>query len=133
MHLVLKEANNEYTKKQAGGHTSDRIMLSLMWDVHQLEEINSVGKRLRVEVATLCDQLERRAIHQEHDNIARKLSSLRDELTEFVKGLTRHQRVAATHCLVVMISTEERRRKPYALPIQCLPCRGLKDSQVRDT
>ena len=63
MYLVLTEANNEYTKRQAGGHTSDRTMLGLMWDVHQLEQINSVGKRLRVEVATLCDQLERGVVH----------------------------------------------------------------------
>ena len=31
-----------------------------------------------------------------------------------------------------MISTEERSKKPYALPVQCLPYKGLKDGEVRE-
>ena len=31
-----------------------------------------------------------------------------------------------------MISNEERNKKPYALPIQCLPYKGLSDSKVRE-
>ena len=49
-----------------------------------------------------------------------------------MKSVTCHQRSAATQCLVVMISTEERNRKPYALPVQCMTYKGLKDSEVRD-
>ena len=33
--------------------------------------------------------------------------------------------------MVVMISPEERTTKPYAIPIQCIPCKSLKDSEVR--
>ena len=46
--------------------------------------------------------------------------------------MTRHQQTAASHILVFMISTEDRRRKPYALPVQCVPYKGLSDSKVRD-
>ena len=31
-----------------------------------------------------------------------------------------------------MISSETRNRKPYALPVQCLPIASLKDAAVRD-
>ena len=31
-----------------------------------------------------------------------------------------------------MISTEDRRKKPYAIPVQCMPYQGLTDSKVRD-
>ena len=31
-----------------------------------------------------------------------------------------------------MISTEDRRKKPYALPIQCLPYKGIGDGMVRE-
>jgi len=31
-----------------------------------------------------------------------------------------------------MISNEERDKKPYALPIQCLPYKGLSDAKVRE-
>ena len=30
-----------------------------------------------------------------------------------------------------MISNEERRTKPYAIPIQCIPYVGISDSKVR--
>ena len=68
----------------------------------------------------------------ERDNVALRLTNIRNEVTKFVKGVTRHQRTAATRCLVVMISTEERNKKPYALPVQCIPYKGLKDSEVRE-
>ena len=31
-----------------------------------------------------------------------------------------------------MISSEERSKKPYALPVQCIPYKGLSDSTVRE-
>lgn len=42
-----------------------------------------------------------------------------------VLGLYIHKRTAATHIFVVIISTEVRTRKPYALPIQCFSYSGL--------
>ena len=66
------------------------------------------------------------------ENIPRRLSSFRKHLLAFEKAVTRHKCVAATHIFVVMISTEDRRKKTYALPIQCIPCQGLKNRQARD-
>ena len=106
-------------------------MFGLAWDIHELEELNSNGRKLRVEVATLSDRLKKHAMDSERDNVALRLTNIRNEVTKFVKGVTRHQRTAATHCLVVMISTEERNKKPYALPVQCIPYKGLKDSEVK--
>ena len=34
-------------------------------------------------------------------------------------------------CIVFMVSPEERNRKPYALPVQCIPYKGLTDAKVR--
>ena len=48
-----------------------------------------------------------------------------------VEGATRLLRTPASHCLVFMISQEERTRKPYALPVQMLPCRGISDGLMR--
>ena len=64
-------------------------------------------------------------------NIARQLSDLRSECTRFVKGVTRSKRIAATHLMVFMISHECRDRKPYALPMQCLPYVGLSEAKMR--
>ena len=49
-----------------------------------------------------------------------------------IRGVVRKQRQPASHAMVFMISPEDRSRKPYALPVQLLPYRGLKDSTVRD-
>jgi len=52
--------------------------------------------------------------------------------TNFIKGVTRHWPTAATHVLVFMISNETKRRKPYLLPVQCIPYKGLADAKVCD-
>ena len=65
------------------------------------------------------------------DNLPRKLVSLRGQMTAFVKRIPQYSRNPATHLLVIMISTEDRRRKPYALPVQCLSYHSLKDAQTR--
>ena len=64
-------------------------------------------------------------------NFGHKLSHFRERLLSFVKLVTRFCRTAATHILIVMISTENRRSKPYALPIQLLPYVGIQDMEVR--
>ena len=51
-------------------------------------------------------------------------------IRSYIALLTRHQRTAATHILVFMISSEERRRKPYALPVQCDPYKAMTDSKI---
>ena len=66
------------------------------------------------------------------DNVARQLSTIREELSVAVKKLSKHQRTVATHIFVFMLSPEKRNVKPYALPIQCLPIRVLKDMTLRD-
>lgn len=60
------------------------------------------------------------------------LATLHKRLVGFVKAASRHKRIAATHILVFMISPEDRRSKPYALPVQCIPYKGVSDSKVRE-
>ena len=105
-------------------------MFSLAWNIRELEHLNSKGRSLRVELSTLLDKLKDPSFDREY--LSCKLDSVRTAAEEFVKGVTRQQRIAATHCLVIMISPEERNKKPYAFPVQCLPYKGLKDRQVRE-
>lgn len=132
--LVLQQASNEYSKKQQkqSGSVSDKCMFGLAWNVHELDELNSTGKKLLVKIAVLSDKLKKYTAERQKDNVTLKVTNVRNDLTRFVKYVTRRQHTAATHCLVVMISTEERNRKQYALPIQCIPYKSLKDSGVRD-
>ena len=35
------------------------------------------------------------------------------------------------HLMVFMVADESRNRKPYALPVQVMPFKGMKDSKLR--
>ena len=48
-----------------------------------------------------------------------------------VIGLYKHKRTAATHIFVVLISTESRSKKPYALPVQCFSYTGISVTEMR--
>lgn len=65
------------------------------------------------------------------DNFAKQLSSFREKASSFGKQVVKYRRTPATHILVVMISPEQRNRKPYALPVQCLAYASLRDEGVR--
>ena len=127
---MLEKANEEYSEKQ-NAEKSEKCLFKLAWDIKELEHLNSSGRQMRVNISVLVDKLRLPGSHGENENIALKVTKLRDEMVKFVKNLSRHQRTAATHLLVVMISPEERKKKPYAFPVQCIPYKGLKDSQVR--
>ena len=48
-----------------------------------------------------------------------------------VSGLYKYKRTAATHIFVLMISTQSRSKKPYALPVQCIPYVSMTHEHVR--
>ena len=59
------------------------------------------------------------------ENVPRQLDSISKLLTTFVTALSKHTRTAASHIFVFMISPDKREKKPYAIPIQCIPYRGM--------
>ena len=66
-------------------------------------------------------------------NIPKRFKNIRKEIVSVIKGVTRHQRIAATHVLVFMISNEERRKNNMQyLRIQCIPYKSLSDFKVRE-
>ena len=64
-------------------------------------------------------------------NVPRRLSELRKQLEEYIKGVTTKRHEAASHLLVFMVSDEQRSSKPYAIPIRALPYRSITDDMVR--
>ena len=65
------------------------------------------------------------------ENIPRLLTDLRPKLRQFFKDLYRKKRTPATHIMVFMISESKRVKKPYAIPVQCLPYASISDSKIR--
>jgi len=102
----------------------------LSWKVKELNDLGEKGRALHSDLKDLMHKLQSRDDNNK-DNVPSCLTTLRQKATAFLKGIVRHQRNAATHVLVFMISPEERNKKPYALPVQCLPYRGISDTKVR--
>jgi len=57
----------------------------------------------------------------EQSNVIRKLTTLRKRLLDFNKRTVHFRRTPATHVFVLMLSSDICDRKPYALPVQCVP------------
>ena len=120
-----------YEEKQRSGSASQKTMLSLLWDLEELRHINEEGRKLRTAITIALDILRMPLDVQKQHNLPRKLGSIRSLMRDVIKVLYRFKRTPASHMFVMMISSAFRNKKPYALPVQCLPYAGLKESDMR--
>ena len=59
--------------------------------------------------------------------------SLKEDKCKYLHNLyAKKRQPAATHVLVFLVSEERRNKKPYALPVQYIPYKSIKDQHVRD-
>lgn len=126
----LDAANVEYNNKVSSG-SNQQTLHSLAWNVDDLSRLAEEGRKLIVELRVVKTRAEGPEDEYLSSNVPRHLCVLRERLTLMLKGVYRFYRTAATHVLVIMISPEERTRKPYALPVQCIPYTSLTDKQCR--
>ena len=119
-------------KVKSDSNVPQKSLFKLAWKVKELETLAASIRQLVVDIKILIERVNDLNYSLVANNVAGYLGSLRSRLSEAVKLITRDQRTEATHIFVFMISSEIRNRKPYALPVQCLPIASLKDAQVRD-
>ena len=96
-----------------------------------LTQLNEEGRKLLVNlrcIQQIADTTEERFISC---NTPRQLTTFRSSVLKFLQNVHRFRRVAATHIFVFMISPEQRDRKPYALPVQCIPYTSMKHGMCR--
>ena len=55
-----------------------------------------------------------------------------DALTYLRNLLVKKRQPGATHVLLFLVSDERRNKKPYALPVQYIPYKSIKDQHGRD-
>lgn len=122
---------SENESKLQAGNATDKMLYALGWTIDELSRLNDECHALYVEVTTLVERLEDATTDVVQMNAARSLKQCQERLHTFVKSCTRHRRTAATHVLVTMISPSERNRKPYALPVSCIPYVGLSEGSAR--
>ena len=95
-------------------------MFSLAWDVQDLQTLVETRQLLSVELQVALDKLTDQGY-----NMPRHLGNIQAKMEEFLNKLYKFKRSPATHVFVVMISSDLRNTKPYALPVQCLPYAGM--------
>jgi len=125
----LLKANREYEDKMKSGHSADQTMFSLSWDIEELKTLNSQGRAIHHELLA-CIECCALGLFEQH-NIPRRLVTIRKQLVNFVKRTVHFRRTPATHIFVFMLSSDRRDKKPYALPVQCLPYAGLTEVDMR--
>lgn len=114
--------SKDYSEKQAAKHHVENELMKLAWDTQELSSINETGRQLRVESTVLQEKLQDNDYDIVVDNFPRQLEEFNMKLKGFFRRSIKYRRQVATHALVVMISPEQRAKKPYALPVQCLSC-----------
>ena len=130
--LELKNSNDTYSSKLQSDHYKEKDLISLAWKVKEISQLDDMGRKCYRDISSIVEKIEQDQDLWQEENIPKQLTSIRQSLISFIKGITRHQRIVATHILVFMISCEERRSKPYALPVQCIPYKGLGDMKIRE-
>lgn len=126
------ESNTEYEEKLKTKTKSEKDMFALAWQIEELKQLCSECRSLRTEINVVMDLVGNPVSGSEqHVNIPRRLTVLRDRLCAVVKATYRYRRKPATHVFVFMISPEHRRQKPYAIPVQCVSCTSLNEKQLR--
>lgn len=127
----LQQATSEYEEKLKTNKATEKTMLSLAWKVEDLKQLSEIGREVLRRIGTILEKGEGSEAECTNANVPLQLTILRQKLVELVKGVTRSRRQPASHLFVLMISSEVRDAKPYALPVQAIPCAGIKEADLR--
>ncbi len=122
----------KYSEKQQRKTTAEKEMFDLAWELHELESLNTNARELIEEIRYLKMKLLNPHYDRIADNFVKKLCCFKEKSLRHFKIITKYRRSPATHILVVMISPEERNKKPYAIPVQCIAYASLTDNEVRN-
>ena len=87
-----------------------------------MEELTQLVDRFQTitNISSIIQMVADPTVNLVDTNVAHHLSNIRETVTSLVQDLTRQRRTPATHIFVLMISSELRYIKPYALSVQCV-------------
>ena len=130
--IATAYAAKRYEEKLGKESGQSKIMLSLAWNLDDLEQLNTLSCGLRVEVRSLLGVMEdvNSDPRPQELNVPQRLERVRKKLITLAKGVSRYRRESANHIFVFMISPESRAFKSYAVPVQCVPYVGMNESRL---
>ncbi len=126
--IALKSAEEDYRDKSVAGKCGSNSLFSAGWTVEELQKLLKDHQQITVNLSTLQDLLEN---NDDTNSAARNLSNIRQLLTDFIRSLYRQKRTPAGNVYVLMISSEQRQVKPYAISIHLLPYKSINEDTMR--
>lgn len=129
--IELASANIKYNEKLNSSEKSSKILFAAGWKVEELNQLVDRLQKAIIAVINITKTFTNTTVGVVESNLPCQLSSIRETATSIVQDLSRHQRTPATHIFVMMISSDQRDVKPYALPVQCLPYHSINQQQMR--
>lgn len=131
LYIAIKDAHKIYSDKFSEGTCRSNALFSAGWTVEELQKLMEEHQNITANVNALVGFLEDEESVPPGINLSQSLTKIREQLTIFVRSLYRHKRQPASNIYVMMISSELRQVKPYALPIQRLPYKSIKENTMR--
>lgn len=129
--LELSSKSKDYQEKLQSRTHTEQVMFAICWEIDELNSLVESGRQVLVDIKTALDITSGSDADIQSANLPRRLSKLKTKMIDFAKCLSKFKRTPATHVFVIMVSSELRQRKPYALPVQCLPYCGLNEKDIR--
>ena len=123
--------NRDYATKLISGSAAEKTLKKLAWNVEDLSQLNADGRQLVMTLWQVHNLAERDEVAYISANAPKMIANMKKQLLVFLQGVYRFRRTPATHIFVLMISPEQRNKKPYALHVQCVPYTNLKHSTCR--
>ena len=111
-------AAQHYSKALATKSSSTEKLKEAAWDSHEYQELLQQAQHFLGLLEDSSDTCDVKA-HQE-------------DFRGYLRNLFKKKRTAASHVLVIMVAEEKRSMKPYALPVQYIPYRSIRDQEIRD-
>ena len=130
----LKEASDHFEKKFQQANCPEATLKEASWEVIEFQTLLQQSQELKSKFEDALPNLDPNAnTHRGALNLLRiTIKDLAVSAQKYLRNLFKKKRTPATHVMVTMLSDEKRNYKPYALPVQYLPCQTLKDQFVRD-
>ena len=130
----LKEASDHFEKKFQQANCPEETLKEASWEVIEFQTLLQQSQELKSKFEDILPNLDpNRDAGRGALNLLRvTIKDLAVSTQKYLRNLFKKKRTPVSHVMVTMLSDEKRNHKPYALPVQYIPCQTLKDQFVRD-
>lgn len=121
----LTDARKKYKEKFAIKSTAAATLKDLNWNIVEFQKLYEESQSFLSSFKKIKDM--------DTQECKIRLRRLQKEYKTYLTNVFKKKREPpASHVMVVMVSDERRNKKPYALPVKCVPYNSISDQFVRD-